>query len=150
MKVSNLGPGVTERELRAMAETAYCASRLLHNVGTWEPVPEHTTRRLAVARAKGFDTKVSPKPEKCNMAPSEFEEWKELFVATMVAMDAIWEPILTSPAMSSSKKMRRVDIAAFLDGLKLDPSIHKQDSKILFVNLLQHTKDDDSNKVKSN
>ena len=38
-----------------------------------------------------LDHSAAPKPEKFNLKPEEYEEWKELFIANMVAMDNIWE-----------------------------------------------------------
>ena len=94
------------------------------------------SKKGTIIQIKGFDNKSTPKPDRFNCKPEDYEEWKELFVASMMAMDSIWEPILAAPAMTSSKNLKRDDIAEFLEGIKVDKSIHRQVSKMLYVNLL--------------
>ena len=51
--------------------------------------------------------KLSPKPEKYNLKPEDFDEWKELFVAMMCAMDTTWGVILGSKVLSMNKSLAK-------------------------------------------
>ena len=99
-----------------------------------------------IMKVRGFDTKTSPKPEKYNMKPELFEDWKELFVANMVAMDHVWENILSHEALMTNTVLKPKDITDLLNALLIDESIHKSISKMLHVNLLMYTKEEASQK----
>ena len=53
------------------------------------------TKDSKITFLKGSDFKNMPKPSKFDLSPTEYEEWYDLFTSTMVAMDALWDNILT-------------------------------------------------------
>ena len=48
-----------------------------------------------IINIKVFNFKTMPKPQKYDMEPKDSEEWFNLFTSMMVAMDAVWDKILT-------------------------------------------------------
>ena len=101
-----------------------------------------------IKKVRGYDIKSAPKPEKFDLKPEEFEEWKELFLAALLALDPQWEAILEG--FSGDKQLTRSDIEKLLVKNKIDKKIHKQISKFLYTNLLAATKGELNAKVKSN
>ena len=98
---------------------------------------------------KGFDFKMAPRPDKYDNCPGDYEEWKELFTASLLALDVQWSKILD--AFQGDKAMKAHDInKVLIDELGMSESAANQAKKMLYVNLLQYTKASANDKVKSN
>ena len=71
-------------------------------------------------------------------------------IAHLVAMDTIWETILTQEPFNSGKVLKVTNITSMLNSMDIDVSIHKSVSKMLYVCLRMYTKDEAAHKVKAN
>ena len=98
---------------------------------------------------KGFDFKMAPRPEKYVNSPAEYEEWRELFTASLMALDVQWAKILDE--FKGEKYLKAHDVnKVLIDELGMSDSAAAQAKKMLYVNLLQYTKGIANGKVKSN
>ena len=79
----------------------------------------------------------SPKPEKFDMDPKDYEEWVELFGSFMSGMDQNWDKILKKvQAKKSERPWTKVKIAEMCDELKLESKAVDAMNRILYTNLL--------------
>ena len=60
-----------------------------------------------IKNIKGYDFKNAPKPEKYDNNPAEYEDWKVLFEASLLAIDVRWDKALS--AFNDDKPLKSHD-----------------------------------------
>lgn len=98
---------------------------------------------------RGYDHKSAPKPDKFDLNPADFENWRELFAALMLSMDENWEIIMRE--FTGKKALKSKDIDEILtDKCSIRKAVQSKVKSLLYVNLISYTKGEALGKVRSN
>ena len=101
-------------------------------------------------KLQAMKSKDVPKPGQYDLSPTEFVEWHELFKATMIGHDPLWEEILKKFQNIPKQNLKADEIKQMLKDMEMtDADVHTA-NYTLYVQLLAYTKGALLDKVKNN